>query len=105
MTRWRAVELIEEKVRSMKKDVLIDTLRNRIKILEAGIKKDSTSYNNELAAERAKTKVQSELVTFESSLKESARNDAKTYRRQRNLALIGLGISLVGGTAVVLKPP
>jgi len=84
---------------------LIVGLKTRITILEDKNLSLYKSFTDELGGERQKFKVQSELVTYENSLKEIALQDARKFRRQRNWLLTGIGVCGAYGLVKVFVPP
>jgi hypothetical protein len=105
MDRWRAIRLIQDAYKKRIQDTLIDSLYSRVAVLEAERTFLYTSFNNEISAERQKTAVQKDLVNFESSLKEVAKQNAKHYKRQRNWLLGGCVAVAAYSIKRVLKPP
>lgn len=76
-----------------------------MKILEAEKVSLYNTFTDELGAERQRVKIQSELVTFESSLKVMAEHEARKFKRQRNWLLGGIGAFGLYGLAKVFVPP
>jgi hypothetical protein len=105
LDRWRAVMLIQDAYQKILMDVLVDSLESRVDLLENANTSLHDSFNNQLTAERNRFSKQIELTTFESSMKEFYKQEARKYRRQRNITFaIGCAAGFYG-ISRVLKPP
>lgn len=105
LERWQAIKLIEDAYKKRIQDTIIVKLEQRVSVLEADRLRTHKSFVDELDAERSRTEVQRDLVTYESSLKEIARLDAKRYKRQRNWLGVGIAAFIGYKVARVFVPP
>ncbi len=86
-------------------DTLIDSLHSRINILEQEKVDIWNSFDAQLDAEREKDKAQVELITYEGSMAEFHKTEARKFRKQRNWLLIGGGVYVAYKIARVFVPP
>jgi hypothetical protein len=104
--RWRVVKLVEDAYTKRIQDTLIDSLNSQIRLLEQERQFTHKSFTKELAAERAKVGIQSEMVAYEKSMKEYYLSESKKYKRQKSWLVGTIGIIATGIIAErVLIPP
>lgn len=95
--RWQAVKALQDAARTKKYRQLTDSLKVRVSIWEEKNISDNKYFNDQVKLERDRIAVQSELVGFERSLKEQAREENKKIRRGRTLARIGIPVGFLTG--------
>jgi hypothetical protein len=105
MLRWQAALIIEDAYKKQIQDTLIDSLQSRADFLELELREVSTLYGAELSIEQERTKLNRELITYESSLKEIAYYDRDRFKKQNRWIKGGAALYFAYKIARVLIPP
>lgn len=106
LSRWQAVNLIEDAFKKRILDTLVDSLQFRVQILETEKKVVYTSFNKQIAGLRQVQLKQSEIIGYQESLTSYYKLESRKYKTQRDIGITAvIAYTVVRIGVKVFKPP